>query len=340
MNKIKIICIISICLLNIISVHASEKVKIKHALHTFRPVSTYSIVAINKKQNQMGVAVQSHWFAVGSDVIWTESGVGVVATQALVEIAYGPNGLKLMKEGKSAKLALIECLKNDANRDVRQVAFIDANGSVASFTGKKCIPQAGNIMGENYSVQANLMKKDTVWHAMATAFENSSGELADRMLVALNAAQSEGGDIRGMQSAAIKVVRVKPNGPTWKNVLIDLRVDDNPTPLIELKRLLNLHRAYKIFYQGEDKLEKKHVQEAEKLFLKANRLLKNKNELLFWEAVDFFNANQAQKGLEYFFKLPKNESRWWILLQRLRTVGMMPSDNKLWNILNDKFMQK
>ena len=193
-----------------------------------RPVHTFSIVARDPATGELGVAVQSHWFSVGSIVAWAEAGVGAVATQSFVDPSYGKNGLDLMRSGKSAPDSLRELLAKDEGREVRQVAMIDAQGRVDGFTGKNDIQAAGHIVGTNFSVQANLMLNDKVWPAMARAFENSKGDLAERMLAALDAAQLAGGDIRGKQSAALIVVTGKPTGQAWKDRTFDLRVDDSP----------------------------------------------------------------------------------------------------------------
>ena len=182
-----------------------------------RPVATYSIVAYDPASGQMGVAVQSHWFSVGSIVTWAEAGIGAVATQSFVEPAYGPLGLQLLRAGKTAPQALNALLTADDHEDVRQVAMVDAQGNVAVHTGAKCIAAAGHQQGKNYSCQANMMEKNTVWAAMAKAFESTPGELVDRLLAALLAAEKEGGDIRGRQSAAILVVNNKVSGTPWKN---------------------------------------------------------------------------------------------------------------------------
>src|SRR5712692_3887575 len=174
-----------------------------------RPVHTFSIVARDSITGELGVAVQSHWFSVGPLVPWAEAGVGVVATQSFVDPAYGPLGLELMRAGKSAKQALEGLLASDPGEAVRQVAMVDAQGNVAAHTGKKCIPGAGHVLGEQFSVQANLMLNDKVWPAMAKAYREAKGDLAERMLAALDAAQVVGGDIRGKQSAAILIVSGK-----------------------------------------------------------------------------------------------------------------------------------
>jgi len=192
-----------------------------------RPTHTYSIVARDSATGQLGVAVQSHWFSVGPLVPWVEAGVGAVATQSFVEVSYGPLGLALMKAGKSASQALKALLEIDQNREVRQVAMIDNQGQVAAFTGKSCISEAGHLVGNQFSVQANLMLKNTVWEAMAEAYQSTQGDLIDRLMAALEAAEKEGGDIRGQQSAAIIVVGGKPTGQPWRDKIIDLRVEDH-----------------------------------------------------------------------------------------------------------------
>ena len=221
-----------------------------------RPVSTYSIVALDEETGQLGVAVQSHWFSVGSLVPWAKAGVGAVATQSFVKVDYGPQGLALMEESVSAEDALIQLLNEDENAEVRQVAMIDINGKVAAHTGENCIWAAGHQTGKNYSVQANLMENETVWPAMAVAFEKAKGDLADRLLAALEAAEAEGGDIRGRQSAAMLIVTGTPTGIPWKDVVLELRIEDHPDPLGELKRLVRIHRAYQYANQGDLYVEK------------------------------------------------------------------------------------
>src|ERR1043166_2213995 len=215
-----------------------------HSFAQERPVHTFSIVARDSVTGELGVAVQSHWFSVGSLVPWAEAGVGAVATQSFVDPAYGPLGLELMRAGKTARQALDGVLASDPGREVRQVAMVDAKGTVAAFTGSNCIPAAGHIEGEQFTVQANLMLNDKVWPAMAKAYRETKGDLASRLLAALDAAQAAGGDIRGTQSAAILIVRSKATGKPWMDRLVDLRVEDHPEPLKELRRLVQMRRAY------------------------------------------------------------------------------------------------
>ena len=292
---------------------------------------TYSIVARDPATGDFGVAVQSHWFQVGTVVPWAEAGVGAVATQSFARIDYGPRGLELMRQGKSAKEALDQLVAQDPERDVRQVAMVDAQGRVAVWTGPRCIVAAGHQTGNDgkgYSVQANLMDKATVWPAMAKAFESAKGDLADRMLAALEAAQAEGGDIRGSQSAALIVVKAKSSGEPWKDRLVDVRVDDNPRPLAELRRLLDLHRAYEEMNRGDEAVAKNDFQAALGHYTKATGLAPGIVELPFWQAVTLFVAGQEDKALALFRDVFAKEPVWATLVPRLPASGLLPEDPK------------
>src|SRR5215831_1903919 len=224
---------------------------------------TFSIVARDEKTGEMAVGVQSHWFSVGTSVSWGEAGVGVVATQSFVNKSYGIKGLALLKKGYTAKQALDTLLKQDEGRDVRQVAIVDKNGIVAGWTGKLCIQYASDIQGKQYSVQSNMMLGNGVCKAMSKAFEASSGKpLSERVMLALEAAQQAGGDIRGKQSAAILVVPGKSEGKPWDERTVDLRVDDSKAPLKELRRLLTVHTAYQHMNAGDLAVEKNNMQAA------------------------------------------------------------------------------
>jgi uncharacterized Ntn-hydrolase superfamily protein len=207
---------------------------------------TYSIVARDPATGEMGVAVQSHWFSVGSTATWAEAGVGAIATQSFTEPAYGPRGLELMRRGIAAPDALQQLVAKDAQRDGRQVAMVDAAGRVSAYTGSGAVAAAGHRVGREFSVQANMMANATVWPAMAAAFESTRGDLADGMLAALEAADKAGGDVRGRQSAAIVIVKATSTGRPWVGAdrLFDLRVDDHPRPVEALRRLIRLQRAY------------------------------------------------------------------------------------------------
>jgi uncharacterized Ntn-hydrolase superfamily protein len=294
-----------------------------------RPVHTFSIVARDPATGEIGVAVQSHAFSVGSGVTWAEAGVGAVATQSFIDPSYGPLGLALMRAGRSAPDALKGLLAVDDGRDVRQVAMIDSSGRVASHTGAKCIPAAGNHTGENYSVQANLMDKDTVWPAMAKAFEAARGDLADRMLAALDAAQGEGGDIRGMQSAAILVVKGVSSGRPWQDKIFDLRVEDNPSPLIELRRLVRLQRANNLGNEGDRALEKKDEARALEAYGAAEALMPDDAEMAYWHAVALVNTGRVDESLPVFAKAYRLYPKWREMAPRLSKVGLLPDDPKV-----------
>jgi len=294
-----------------------------------RPVSTYSIVAYDRETGQLGVAVQSHWFSVGPIVPWVESGIGAIATQSFVEISYGPLGLALLKAGKSPEDALKALVAADKNQDVRQVAMVDANGRVAVHTGKNCIPEAGHYIGDGFTCQANLMLKNTVWDAMANAFLKTKGELAERLVAALEAAEVEGGDIRGKQSAALIVVKGKSSGVWWKDRLFDLRIEDHPTPVQELKRLLSLNKAYNHMNLGDEYLTENKIVEAMKAYTQAMEMYPNNAEMIFWPAVTLAASGNVEKSLPLFKKVFAMDKNWAILLPRLPKVGQLPDDSVL-----------
>ncbi len=298
---------------------------------------TFSIVARDETTGQIGVAVQSHWFQVGSIVAWAEAGVGAVATQSFVKVDYGPKGLRLLSTGVDPQAALDALIAMDPQREVRQVAMVDARGRTAAWTGGKCIQPAGHQVGEGYSVQANLMAKDTVWPAMARAFEAAQGDLASRMLAALEAAQAEGGDIRGRQAAALIVVRAESTGNPWEDRLVDLRIDDHPQPVKELRRLLKLHRAYESMNAGDEAVAEGHIEEAVRLYTAASELAPDIVELPFWQAVTLFLAGRDEEALKIFKGVFEREERWWHLVPRLPAAGLLPDDpERLQKILDLK----
>ena len=294
-----------------------------------RPVHTYSIVARDAKTGELGVAVQSHWFSVGTSVAWAEAGIGAVATQSFIDPSYGPLGLALMRAGRSAPDALTGLLAADEGRDVRQVAMIDTTGRVAAHTGARCIPAAGDHVGEGYSVQANLMEKDTVWPAMAKAYEASRGDLAERLLAALEGAESQGGDIRGRQSAAILVVKGVSSGRPWQDRLFDLRVEDHPSPVVELRRLVTLQRAYNLMNAGDLAVEKKDDAGALKAYSSAEALVPDNAEMAYWHAVALVNMGRVDEALPVFAKAFRLHPKWRDLTPRLPKAGLLPDDPKL-----------
>lgn len=289
-----------------------------------RPVATYSIVARDAASGEFGVAVQSHWFSVGSVVPWAESGVGAVATQSFVKVSYGPEGLALMRQGTSAPSALMNLLAKDDGREVRQVAMVDASGRVATHTGSRCIQAAGQHTGEGFSVQANLMENDTVWPAMAKAFEQAEGELPERMLLALKAAEREGGDIRGRQSAAMLVVRGKSSGHPWEDRVVDLRVEDHPDPLGELTRLLELARAYEHMNQGDLRVEKADMDGAMREYSRARELAPACYEMSFWAGITMASVGRLDEAATLVQSSFQGEPRLKKLVPRLPAAGLLP----------------
>ena len=293
------------------------------------PVHTYSIVALDAESGELGVAVQSHWFSVGSLVPWAKAGVGAVATQSFVKVDYGPDGLKLMEGGMSSESALNKLVMEDEGEAVRQVAMIDIKGNVAAHTGSKCIYAAGHQIGKNYSVQANLMENETVWPAMAKAFENTEGDLADKMMAALYAAEGEGGDIRGKQSAAMLIVTGEPTGVPWKDVVMDIRVDDHAEPLKELKRLIRIHRAYQHANKGDHYLELEEIEKALVEYEKASEFYPENPELPYWSAVTLASKGNLDQALPIFREVFQKEPRLRILTPRLVNAGLLPNDPAL-----------
>jgi uncharacterized Ntn-hydrolase superfamily protein len=289
---------------------------------------TFSIVARDSVTGEMGVAVQSHYFSVGPVVPWAAAGVGAVATQSLVLVDYGPNGLELMRGGMSAQQALDSLLKADPHNEGRQVAMIDAKGSVAAYTGKNCIPDAGHHTGRQYSVQANLMANANVWPAMAAAYEKAQGDLAERMLQALEAAQKAGGDIRGVQSAAILVVKAQSTGKPWKDWVYNLRVEDSIEPLKELRRLVRLQRAYLLNTQGDDFIAEQKTTEAMQAYEASVKLAPEVVELQFWSALTMYTNGREAEGLKLFREVFSRERFWADLIPRLAKVGLFPDDPK------------
>lgn len=322
-----------------------------------RPVSTYSIVARDSVTGQIGVAVQSHWFGVGQIVPWAEAGVGAVATQSFVDPSYGKLGLDLLRAGKTAPAALQALLHGDAACQVRQVGIIDAKGGAATFTGSRDIFAAGGIAGRqsatmqvqcgssggvmlsgrNFAVQANLMANETVWPAMAKAFSQTSGDLATRMLAALDAAEAAGGDIRGKQSAALVVVSAAGTGKPWQDRIFDVRVDDHETPLIELRRLVAIHRAYNHMNAGDLALEHGDVESARREYGAAEKIASTTPgvprtrhaEMLFWHAVALVGAKRVEESLPLFSRAYELQPALRELTGRLPRAGLLPDDDAL-----------
>ncbi len=290
-------------------------------------VHTYSIVARDPITGQMGVAAQSHYFAVGTVVAWAEAGVGAVATQAFAELSYGPKGLSLMRAGSSVPDALESLLAGDEGREVRQVAMIDSRGRVAAHTGGRNIAEAGHAAGENYSVQGNFMLSDGIWPAMARAFETSRGPLAERLLAALDAGQAAGGDIRGKQSAVLLVVAAAPTGSPASDRLIDLRVDDAAEPLLELRRLLVLRRAYDHMEAARQAQRRGDNDLALNEFRAASSLRPDNAEFTFWHAIALVRMKRVDDALPLFRRAYLADRNWAALPPRLAKAGFLPVDD-------------
>lgn len=289
---------------------------------------TYSIVAYDSLTGEMGVAVQSHWYSVGTIVSWGEAGVGVVATQSFVNPSFGPRGLALLKQGLNAKQVLDLLIESDDGRDVRQVAILDSKGNVAAHTGKNCVDDAGHILGKNYSVQANMMLNNTVWNAMSEAFENSSGPLEERLMLTLEAAENAGGDIRGKQSAALLVVKPESTGQIWLDRKVDIRVDDNAEPLKELRRILKVHKAYEHMNRGDLAVEHNDMDLAMKEYSAAEEMFPDNEEMKYWHAVTLANIGQVEESLPLFEEVFKKNANWVKLTPRLIKSKLLIVDEK------------
>jgi len=300
-----------------------------HLAHTF------SIVARDAATGEMAIGVQSHWFSVGTIVSWGRSGVGVVATQSFVNPAYGPRGLDLMTQGKSAEEALQILVEADRGRNYRQVAFLDTHGSVSTYTGSSCISSASHAIGENYSVQANMMLNDDVVPAMSRAFvDHSDLPLAERVIQVLQAAQAAGGDIRGKQSAALIVVGPEVEEEVWNDHKINLRVDDHKEPLEELDRLLRVHRAYEHMNRGDLAVEHQDMEAALNEYGAAEKMFPDNLEMKYWKAVALANNGRMEEAHPIFEYVFDRDDNWRELTRRLPAAGLLTvPDSDLQTIL-------
>jgi uncharacterized Ntn-hydrolase superfamily protein len=330
------------------------------AQSSLRPVHTFSIVARDPVTGEIGAAVQSHWFAVGANVIWAEAGVGAVATQSFIDPSYGKLGLELMRGGKNPSDALRGLLQADEHCGGRQVGMVDNQGVTATWTGALDIPAAGGIaggaqagsaekfncntreggtiqVGKNFAVQANLMINDRIWPAMAKAFQETTGDLPEKMLAALDAAQAVGGDARGRQSAALLVVAAKSTGRPWSDRIFDLRVDDSPEPLKELRTLVQLQRAYNHMNAGDAAVTRKDNEAALREYGAAEQIASTSAgilpsrlaEMIYWHAVALINMGRVNEALPMFKKVFGMEKNWAVLTPRLAKVGLLVNDPKV-----------
>ncbi|MEO0899429.1 MAG: DUF1028 domain-containing protein [Bacteroidota bacterium] len=290
---------------------------------------TYSIVARDSVTGELGVAVQSHWFSVGSLVTWAEAGVGAIATQSFVNPDFGPQGLALLKTGLSAQQTLDALIASDEGRAVRQVAIVDAQGRVAAHTGSKCIQPAGHIVGKQYSVQANLMSNDKIWPAMSAAYEQAEGPLAERLMTAMHAAQEAGGDIRGKQSAAILIVKPTSTGKVWQDRVVDLRVEDHPTPIQEMTRLLKVHRAYEHMNKGDLAVEEGDTEKALSEYGAAEAMFPENEEMKFWHAISLLNMGKIEEGKSLLQKVFSMNADWKKLIPELLPNDLLKVEEEI-----------
>lgn len=294
-----------------------------------RWAGTFSIVARDPKTRELGVAVQSHYFSVGSAVPWAKYGVGAVATQSFVEPAYGPRGLRLLAKGLSPSEALSRLTAADAKREVRQVGVLDARGRAAAWTGTECISHAGHVVGRDFSAQGNLLASPKVWPAMAAAFGRRKGTLADRLVSALEAGQRAGGDARGMQSACLLVVGRPEPGRPWTERKTDLRVEDHPAPIRELRRLVTLQAAYALGDAAEQAALRGDARRAEADYARAVRMARENDELLFWRGAMRMRLGRKAAAIADVRAAVRMNPRWLQLLPRLREEQFAHGDEVL-----------
>jgi uncharacterized Ntn-hydrolase superfamily protein len=292
---------------------------------------TYSIVARDQRSGQLGVAVESHWFAVGNLVPRAEAGVGAVATQGFAEPAYGPDALAMLRDGNDARQALDRLTAADPDQHVRQVGVVDAAGGVAVHTGSSCVAEAGHTTGPGYCCQASMMLRDTVPAAMAAAYETADGSFAERLLAALDAAEAEGGDVRGRQSAALLVVPAE--GEPWKR-LFDLRVEDHPDPVAELRRLHSVQQAYDLTNEGENLAAAGRHEDAARLFEQALRIAPDNDELMFWAGLSAAEGGDMERALARVRAAVAINPRWAEVLGRLDDA-VAPSSTRVRQALSE-----
>lgn len=285
---------------------------------------TFSIVARDSSTGDMAVGVQSHWFNVGAEVPWAEAGVGAIATQSFIDKSYGYKGLILLKQGYSAQQVLDSLVSADPGREVRQVGIVDSKGNVAAHTGKGCIQYASHIQGANFTVQSNMMLGNQVCQSMARAFRESAGKpLPERILTALDAAQAAGGDIRGRQSAVLIVVSGKASDKPWNDRKVDLRVDDNENPLVELRRLYLVQVAYEHMNNGDLATEKNDMMKAMQEYGSAMKMFPDNLEMQYWTAITLANNKQVDKAIPILKKVFAKDKNWKELTRRLPSVGLL-----------------
>jgi uncharacterized Ntn-hydrolase superfamily protein len=299
-------------------------------------VSTFSIVAFDPATEELGVAVHSRYFSVGSVVPWAEAEVGAVATQSFVNVSYGHRGLQLLKNGLSVDEVIAKLTSEDEERDYRQLGIIDAKGDAAAFTGKRCLQWAGSETGPDYSAQGNILTSNKVVENMGEQFESTVGDLADRLVAALIAGDKAGGDARGRQSAALLVVRKDGGRAGYGDKRIDLRVEDHRNPIIELKRLLSLHKVYSLIDESEDKLTKCDFQEAIVAIRKAVKLGPKVDDAHIDMGILYLKLDRKKEAVEAFREALRLNPKMRNLVKQLPKVGLIEPDEDLFAELGIK----
>jgi uncharacterized Ntn-hydrolase superfamily protein len=284
---------------------------------------TYSIVARDPQTGRFGVAVQSHYLGVGPVVPWLEAGVGAIATQASVNISFGPIGLALLRAGRSAAEVVAACLASDEQAAIRQLGVVDPQGNAAAHTGVDCIPACGHLVRDGFTVQGNLLERDSCWPAMAAAYEQALSEGApfpERLLRALEAAEGEGGDVRGRQSAAIAIVGAAVEPASWRGRLMDLRIEDHPDPVPELRRIVTMQLAYELLDDEGDAA--KEGMSAAARYEEARRRAPDAYELVFWRAVELTKQGDVDAARRELRIAVAADERWATTLQHLAAGGL------------------
>jgi uncharacterized Ntn-hydrolase superfamily protein len=299
-------------------------------------VSTFSIVAFDPATEELGVAVHSRYFSVGSVVPWAEAEVGAVATQSFVNVSYGPRGLQLLKNGLSVDEVIAKLTSEDEERDYRQLGIIDAKGDAAAFTGKRCLQWAGSKTGPDYSAQGNILTSNKVVENMGEQFESTVGDLADRLVAALIAGDKAGGDARGRQSAALLVVRKDGGRAGYGDKRIDLRVEDHRNPIIELKRLLSLHRVYSLIDESEDRLTKCDFQEAIVAIRKAVKLGPKVDDAHVDMGILYLKLDRKKEAVKAFREALRLNPKMKSLIKQLPKVGLIEPDEHVFAELGIK----
>jgi uncharacterized Ntn-hydrolase superfamily protein len=286
---------------------------------------TYSIIGRDPAGGEIGIAVQSRWFNAGQDVAWVEPGVGAVCTQAITEPAYGQRGLELLRSGRTPEEALATLTSEDPGRDVRQVAIADLGGRIAQHTGDACVAAAGHATGLDCCAQGNMLASERCWHAMVDTFAGADGALADRLLAALDAAEREGGDARGRQAARLLVCRAESAGPPWRDRLFDLQVVDHPDPLVELRRLVAVKRAYDHLRRAFDLAGSDAAAAAEEADA-AHELAPADDQIGFWRATMLAGAGRLDEAMAAMREAVQAHPGWPEYLRNCVAAGLVPPE--------------